>query len=415
MPSPVNTIITGMMKINKLHTLIFTALCFSFLGISAISAPAEAMTKAEFLPKVFGALGHPVPAKYFSDFEGDITRSDATRLTLEAMGWGFVINVWEQITLLPEWSEKDPVTEVASSMSPHAPSAWLSASDEPFTVDDLPALREWIAQCKKQASWRATFGWNLTELTFIKHGVGDPSGPANGDLKNEKNEPLFIAVLAVNMNAVPCQIATAQMIGSPKATLATIATENYGVIGGINGGYFGGAKPIGILRRQGMMESSHFWPRRSAFGWNAAGKTIFIDGKEIADIGAAQFNEFTEMMQAGPLLVKDGKPVANTEDINVGVLTKRHPRTFVGTDRTRVLWGVIDGRDSMHSVGATIEEMRTACKWLGITTGLNLDGGGSSSLWWRGMTFTHPSNTRLQERPIPYAILMFEQGHGVRQ
>ncbi|MDO5562438.1 MAG: phosphodiester glycosidase family protein, partial [Synergistaceae bacterium] len=101
--------------------------------------------------------------------------------------------------------------------------------------------------------------------------------------------------------------------------------------------------------------------------------------------------------------------------INVGVLTKRHPRTFVGTDRTRVLWGVIDGRDSMHSVGATIEEMRTACKWLGITTGLNLDGGGSSSLWWRGMTFTHPSNTRLQERPIPYAILMFEQGHGVRQ
>ncbi|MEG1913264.1 MAG: phosphodiester glycosidase family protein [Cloacibacillus sp.] len=45
---------------------------------------------------------------------------------------------------------------------------------------------------------------------------------------------------------------------------------------------------------------------------------------------------------------------------------------------------------------------------------LNLDGGGSSSLWWRGMTFTLPSNAKDMERPIPYAILMFEPGAGVR-
>ncbi len=80
-----------------------------------------------------------------------------------------------------------------------------------------------------------------------------------------------------------------------------------------------------------------------------------------------------------------------------------------------MLWGVVDGRDNMHSVGMTIEELRRLCGWLSLKTALNLDGGGSSSLWWRGMTFTLPSNASDRERPIPYAILMFEPGAGVRQ
>ena len=97
------------------------------------------------------------------------------------------------------------------------------------------------------------------------------------------------------------------MVGANKAPLATIAGENYGVIGGINGGYFSGAKPIGVLRRQGHMDNAKFWPNRSAFGWNDKGETIFIDGKEIANIsGNGQLDIYTEMMQAGPLLMKKG-------------------------------------------------------------------------------------------------------------
>jgi hypothetical protein len=39
-------------------------------------------------------------------------------------------------------------------------------------------------------------------------------------------------MITVDMNAVKCQIATAVMVGANKAPLATIAVENYGVIGG---------------------------------------------------------------------------------------------------------------------------------------------------------------------------------------
>jgi len=206
------------------------------------------------------------------------------------------------------------------------------------------------------------------------------------------------------------------MVGANKAPLATIAVENYGVIGGINGGYFAGAKPIGVLRRQGHTDNAKFWPQRSAFGWNEKGETIFIDGKEVASISSdRRFDKYTEMLQAGPLLLKNGEYSENTENIRENVLNMRHPRTIVGTDGKRVMWAVVDGRDNMHSVGATIEETRKVCKWLGMTTALNLDGGGSSSLWWKGNTFSLPSNNNDTERPIPYGVLIFREGSGVRQ
>ena len=387
----------------------------ALLFVSLCPLPSYAMTQGEVLVKIFDALGNNVPSKYLSKIEGDVTNGDVVRLSLESMGWGFVFSAYDLVTILPEWSEREPLHQVAANVSPKAPSVMMSDLDAPFAAESIPALREWIKECRKYVSWKESFAWEGTELLLIKHGVGNPAGSANGDLKNGVNEPFYAAVLAVDMKKVPCQIATAVMVGANKAPLATIAGENYGVIGGINGGYFSGAKPIGVLRRQGHMDNAKFWPNRSAFGWNENGDTVFIDGRDIANIAHdTSLDGYTEMMQAGPLLMKDGVSVDNTEKVHPTVLDFRHPRTLVGTDGKRVYWVVIDGRDNMHSVGTTIEETRRFCKQIGLKTALNLDGGGSSSLWWRGSTFTLPSNSRDAERPIPYAVLMFMPGSGVR-
>lgn len=396
----------------KVHAVAFLtlALVIVFCGSSF------AVTRNELMPYVFKSLGHEVPAKYLTDTEGELSGSSALRLVLESMGWSFVITAYDQIVILPEWSHLDPVSEIAKKISPPLPNAILDELDRPFSKEKIKALTEWLALCKKKVSWKDSFSSEGTTLTMFKHGIGDPSGPANGDLEKGRNEPLFAAVLSVEMNAVNCQIATAVMVGANKAPLATIAVENYGVIGGINGGYFAGAKPIGVLRRQGYTDNAKFWPQRSAFGWNKNGETIFIDGKEIANISSdRRFDKYTEMLQAGPLLLKNGEYVDNTENIKENVLNKRHPRTMVGTDGKRVMWAVIDGRDNMHSVGTTIEETRKVCRWLGMSTALNLDGGGSSSLWWRGNTFSLPSNSNDAERPIPYGVLIFMEGSGVRE
>ncbi len=397
----------------KIKNLIFI---ISFLVLAATHcSPSFAMTREEFLPKVFQTLEYKLPNTNLTHTEGKLTNANAVRLALEAMGWDFAITAYGRVTLLPEWSDKDPVFEIASKMTPSAPEVLLSAFDKPFSADNLPILCDWLNKCKKNVSWKASFSWEGTELILSKRGVGNPSGSANGDLEKGINEPLYMAMLAVDIKKVPCQIVTAVMVGSKKATLSTIAEENYNVIGGINGGYFAGANAIGILRTQGRMNNPSFWPGRSAFGWNQNGQTMFIDGETTANISKnPKYDIYTEVLQAGPLLVKDGQLVNNTEKIHENVLNKRHPRTLVGTDGKRIIWAVIDGRNNMHSVGATIQETRKTCLHMGLKTALNLDGGGSSSIWWRGFTFTSPSNSKEFERPIPYAILMFQDGSGVR-
>ena len=395
------------------------ACIFAFLILAATLMSSEAsfaITKDEVLPHICKSLGHSVPKKYLTDHEGNLTNSSAIRLALESMGWGFVITVYDQITILPEWSDMDSITEISKKISPPLPSAMTDHLESPFAEENIKTLTDWLDLCKKKVSWKDSFSSEGTTLTVFKHGIGNPAGLVNGDLKKGMNEPLFAAMVTVDMDAVNCQIATAVMVGANKAPLATIAVENYGVIGGINGGYFAGAKPIGVLRRQGHTDNAKFWPQRSAFGWNENGETIFIDGKEVASISSdRRFDKYTEMLQAGPLLLKNGEYSENTENIRENVLNMRHPRTIVGTDGKRVMWAVVDGRDNMHSVGATIEETRKVCKWLGMTTALNLDGGGSSSLWWRGNTFSLPSNSNDTERPIPYGVLIFREGSGVRQ
>lgn len=402
----------------RLSLNIYVLLMAIFLNFVYVPDAAFAVTKAEFMPEVFRTLGFSVTDDVLSEPvapDEDISKRLALMLALESMGWGFEVQMYEQLTILPELSELDALTQVAQNISPAVPPQIRDFLDDPLAEEDIKAFAAWIKKCKYQMAWKTHFSWEGTELTLMKQGVGNPNGPANGDLEKGKNEPLYVAMLSIEMSRVPCQIATAIMAGGSRLPLARIAEENYGVIGGINGGYFAGAKPIGTLRRQGHTDNAKFHPYRSAFGWNDAGEFIFIDGKEVGQIeGDSRFDKYTEVLQAGPLLLKDGELSQNHENIHENVMNKRHPRTIVGTDGTRVMWVVVDGRDNMHSVGTTIEETRALCKKLGMTTALNLDGGGSSSLWWRGMTFSLPSNTNDVERPIPYAVLMFEEGHGVR-
>lgn len=114
--------------------------------------------------------------------------------------------------------------------------------------------------------------------------------------------------------------------------------------------------------------------------------------------------ECPDVLQAGPLLLFEGKPVSNTESFSPGLLRDRHPRTVIGTDGTRLWWIVIDGRNSWHSRGASLEEVKRLAMKLGLISALNLDGGGSSTLWWKGRLVNLPSDG--SERPLPYAILL---------
>ncbi|WP_316795997.1 phosphodiester glycosidase family protein [Pedobacter agri] len=63
----------------------------------------------------------------------------------------------------------------------------------------------------------------------------------------------------------------------------------------------------------------------------------------------------------------------------------RHPRTCLGVKPNgRIILLTVDGRNE-NSAGMSLHELSKLMKWLGCTSAINFDGGGSTTLWVNGM------------------------------
>jgi hypothetical protein len=95
------------------------------------------------------------------------------------------------------------------------------------------------------------------------------------------------------------------------------------------------------------------------------------------------------------LLVRDGRDVQDwsVEAFNKGFAEGRHPRTMIGDAADGTIWLVtVDGRQPQLSVGMTLGELRTLARKLGLVNALNLDGGGSTTMWVKGAVVNSPSD-----------------------
>jgi exopolysaccharide biosynthesis protein len=69
---------------------------------------------------------------------------------------------------------------------------------------------------------------------------------------------------------------------------------------------------------------------------------------------------------------------------------------------------VVDGRQPQLSRGMTLQELAGLMSSLGCGDALNLDGGGSSTLYIQGSVVNSPSDAGI-ERPVSDAILIFRR------
>ncbi|HEU4514930.1 MAG TPA: phosphodiester glycosidase family protein [Nocardioidaceae bacterium] len=110
------------------------------------------------------------------------------------------------------------------------------------------------------------------------------------------------------------------------------------------------------------------------------------------------------------VLLRDGKVLAPGDE-------EMHPRTAIGIDRdtNSVIIVAVDGRQ-WHSRGLTMKETATLLKRMGAEDGLNLDGGGSSTMMARESgepvgVVNSPSDGSL--RPVPNGLeFSFGEGSG---
>ena len=93
----------------------------------------------------------------------------------------------------------------------------------------------------------------------------------------------------------------------------------------------------------------------------------------------------SNVMTAGPLLILHGEVQPFRHDRTF--VSNRHPRTAVGIrpDGTTLLF-VVDGR-TKESEGMSLDELTKTLKWLGCTDVLNMDGGGSTTLYIKGKPY----------------------------
>ena len=110
-----------------------------------------------------------------------------------------------------------------------------------------------------------------------------------------------------------------------------------------------------------------------------------------------------------PRLIRDGNISIDWEKERVreNFSTKRHPRSAVGytKDKQKVLLFVVDGRQPGYSMGMTLPELANYMLDWNMYQGVNLDGGGSTTMVVQGDVINRPSDTE-GERPVANALMV---------
>lgn len=107
-----------------------------------------------------------------------------------------------------------------------------------------------------------------------------------------------------------------------------------------------------------------------------------------------------------PVLVKGGRSIVPRHCPTS--FCAAQPRTAVGyTKDGRVLIATVDGRQPGWSTGMSLGEWADAFVQMGAEGALNLDGGGSTTMWVRGRgVVDRPSNPGHRERPVGTALVV---------
>jgi exopolysaccharide biosynthesis protein len=183
------------------------------------------------------------------------------------------------------------------------------------------------------------------------------------------------------------------------AVTSEIASDNSAILA-INGDYYGG-RSAGYVIRNGVLY------RSASAGDDQEDLVIYSDGsfeiikegdvtaQELLDKGAVQVFSF------GPGLVENGE-VSVTEDEEVGRAKTSNPRTAIGEiSPLHYVLVVADGRTS-ESAGLSLYQLAEYMKSLGVTTAYNLDGGGSSTMYFNGQVVNNPTTngTTIKERKV---------------
>ena len=184
------------------------------------------------------------------------------------------------------------------------------------------------------------------------------------------------------------------------AKTSVTAAENNAILA-VNGDYYG-ANSSGYVIRNGVVYRDSV--REDASNGDLA---IYKDGsfKIIYEdqVSADQLVQdgVVNLLAFGPSLVENREISVDT-NTEVGQAMSSNPRTAIGIiDENHYIIIVSDGRTS-ESKGLSLYQMAEVMKSYGVKTAYNLDGGGSSTLYFNGQVINKPTTggSKISERAV---------------
>ena len=192
--------------------------------------------------------------------------------------------------------------------------------------------------------------------------------------------------------------------------------EEYDALAAVNGSYFdmkvGGAWVF--LQANGKEvagnKSKVIFSHSGAFAEDTSGALVILKRPE-TDWEYSPAYKY--VMSAGPIMIHDGEIC---EIDSVAFNLNRHPRTAVGlTKNDHLILVTVDGRQK-EAVGMNISELTELMKDLKCIDALNLDGGGSTTMYIKGKehlgVVNYPTDNKKfdheGQRPVSNAILLLK-------
>lgn len=180
-------------------------------------------------------------------------------------------------------------------------------------------------------------------------------------------------------------------------TTSDIADENNAVLA-INGDYYGARQSGYVIRNSKLYRNTSGDRDALAIQKNGAFKFVSeseTSAEQLLQAGALQVFSF------GPVLLNNSE-ISVGENEEVGMAMASNPRTAVGyLGNNHYVFVVSDGRTS-ESAGLSLYELASFMKEIGVVDAYNLDGGGSSTMVFKGEIINNPTTNghSNQERAV---------------
>ena len=175
-------------------------------------------------------------------------------------------------------------------------------------------------------------------------------------------------------------------------TTSAIAEANNAIFA-INGDYYGFCD-TGIVIRNGVVFRDEGARQGLAFYRDG---TVKVYDETTTTAGQLLADGVWNTLSFGPSLLDNGEVAGGIEDVEVDTNFGNHsiqgeqPRTAVGIiDENHLVFVVVDGRSPGYSAGVTMTGLAEIMQGLGATTAYNIDGGGSSTMYFNGELVNNP-------------------------